>query len=89
MGTYVRDVARLRVRTVNSRDQVGNLRAAEIAARDLNGLSLYDALDRVTLIARVNPEKLDRAAVLDVAGVRLGVAVRALPPFRTVSRTAE
>lgn len=41
----------------------GNLYAAELAARELRGLSLHDALDLVALIARVRPDRLERAAV--------------------------
>jgi hypothetical protein len=42
--------------------QQGNLFAAELA-RELRGLSLYDALDLVILIARVRPDRLERAAI--------------------------
>jgi hypothetical protein len=41
----------------------GNLFAAELAARELRGLSLLDALDLVVLIARVRPDRLERAAI--------------------------
>ena len=41
----------------------GNLFAAELAARELRGLSLPDALDLVVLIARVRPDRLERAAI--------------------------
>jgi hypothetical protein len=41
----------------------GNLFAAELAARELRGLSLHDALDLVALIAKVRPDRLDRAAI--------------------------
>ena len=40
-----------------------NLWAAELAARELRGLSLHDALDLVVLIARVRPDRLERAAI--------------------------
>jgi hypothetical protein len=43
--------------------KTGNLWAAESAAREIRGLSLYDALDLCELIARAKPEKYDRAAV--------------------------
>jgi hypothetical protein len=41
----------------------GNLFAAELAARELRGLSLNDALDLVALIARVRPDRLDSVAI--------------------------
>jgi hypothetical protein len=41
----------------------GNLFQAEIAAREMRGLSLHDALDLVALIARVRPDRLERAAL--------------------------
>jgi hypothetical protein len=41
----------------------GNLFDAEIAAREMRGLSLPDALDLVVLIARVRPDRLERAAI--------------------------
>jgi hypothetical protein len=41
----------------------GNLFAAEMAARELRGLTLADALDLVALIARVRPDRLERAAI--------------------------
>jgi hypothetical protein len=40
-----------------------NLFQAEIAARELRGLSLADALELVVLIAAVRPDRLERAAV--------------------------
>jgi hypothetical protein len=40
-----------------------NLFNAELAARELGGLALDDALDLVVLIAETKPERLDRAAV--------------------------
>jgi hypothetical protein len=40
-----------------------NLFAAELAARELRGLSLHDALDLVALIARQRPDRLERAAI--------------------------
>jgi hypothetical protein len=40
-----------------------NLFQAELAAREMGGLSLYDALDLCALIAEVKPERLERAAV--------------------------
>ena len=43
--------------------QRGNLWAAEVAARELRGLSLDDALDLVALIARSRPDRLERAAI--------------------------
>jgi hypothetical protein len=43
--------------------QQGNLWAAEIAARELRGLALDDALDLVALIARSRPDRLERAAI--------------------------
>jgi hypothetical protein len=43
--------------------KTGNLFVAEIAAREMRGLSLYDALDLVALIAREKPERLERAAI--------------------------
>lgn len=41
----------------------GNLFAAELAARELRGLNLHEALDLVALIARQRPDRLERAAV--------------------------
>jgi uncharacterized protein with PIN domain len=41
----------------------GNLFAAELAARELRGLSLHDALELVALIARQRPDRLERAAI--------------------------
>lgn len=41
----------------------GNLFQAELAARELRGLGLDDALDLVALIARVRPDRLERAAI--------------------------
>jgi hypothetical protein len=43
--------------------QQGNLWAAEVAARELRGLALDDALDLVALIARSRPDRLERAAI--------------------------
>lgn len=43
--------------------KTGNLFAAELSARELRGLSLHDALDLVVLIARVRPDRLERAAI--------------------------
>jgi len=43
--------------------KTGNLYAAEMAARELRGLSLPDALDLVILMARVRPDRLERAAI--------------------------
>ena len=43
--------------------QQGNLWAAEMAARELRGLALDDALDLVALIARSRPDRLERAAI--------------------------
>jgi hypothetical protein len=40
-----------------------NLFMAELAARELRGLALNDALDLVALIAEVQPERVERAAV--------------------------
>jgi hypothetical protein len=40
-----------------------NLFQAELAAREMRGLSLVDALDLVCLIAAVRPDRLERAAV--------------------------
>jgi hypothetical protein len=40
-----------------------NLFQAEVAARELRGLSLVDALELVILIAGVRPDRLERAAV--------------------------
>src|SRR5690349_23602477 len=40
-----------------------NLFRAEVAARELRGLSLVDALELVILIASQRPDRLDRAAV--------------------------
>jgi hypothetical protein len=40
-----------------------NLFAAELAARELRGLTLPDALELVVLIARHRPDRLERAAV--------------------------
>jgi hypothetical protein len=40
-----------------------NLFMAELAARELRGLALNDALDLVALIADVQPERVERAAV--------------------------
>jgi hypothetical protein len=41
----------------------GNLFAAELAARELRGLNLHEALDFVALIARVRPDRLEPAAI--------------------------
>ena len=41
----------------------GNLFAAELAARELRGLNLHEALDLVALIARVRPDRLEPAAI--------------------------
>lgn len=41
----------------------GNLFAAELAARELRGLNLHDALDLVALIARTRPDRLEPAAI--------------------------
>lgn len=38
-----------------------NLWAAEMAARELRGLSLHDALDLVALIAQARPDRLEAA----------------------------
>ncbi len=46
-------------RAINAR----NLFQAEVAARELRGLSLVDALELVILIASQRPDRLDRAAV--------------------------
>jgi hypothetical protein len=43
--------------------QQSNLYVAEIAAREMRGLSLHDALDLVALIAREKPERLERTAI--------------------------
>ena len=43
--------------------QQGNLWAAEMAARELRGLALDDALDLVALLARSRPDRLERAAI--------------------------
>lgn len=40
-----------------------NLWAAEIAARELRGLCLHDALDLVALIAQVRPDRLEPAVI--------------------------
>jgi hypothetical protein len=40
-----------------------NLFQAELAAREMGGLSLNDALDLCALIAEEKPERLERAAV--------------------------
>jgi hypothetical protein len=40
-----------------------NLFAAEIAAKELGGLSLIHALDFLELLAEVKPERLERAAL--------------------------
>ena len=40
-----------------------NLFMAELSARELRGLALNDALDLVALIAEVQPERVERAAV--------------------------
>jgi hypothetical protein len=41
----------------------GNLFAAELAARELRGLNLHEALDLVALIARVRPDRFEAAAI--------------------------
>jgi hypothetical protein len=43
--------------------QKGNLRQAEIAAREMGGLSLYDALALRELLAGPDPARFERAAV--------------------------
>jgi len=40
-----------------------NLFAAELAARELRGLSLHDALDLVALIAQARPDRFEPAAI--------------------------
>jgi hypothetical protein len=40
-----------------------NLSQAELAARELRGLSLPDALELVILIAALRPDRLERAAI--------------------------
>ena len=40
-----------------------NLRAAEIAAKEMGGLSLIDALDYLVLLAELRPEKAQLAAI--------------------------
>jgi hypothetical protein len=40
-----------------------NVRGAEIAAQEMGGLSLLDALDYLELLAEVRPEKLPLAAI--------------------------
>jgi hypothetical protein len=40
-----------------------NLRGAEIAAKEMGGLSLIDALDYLVLLAAVRPDRFDTAAV--------------------------
>lgn len=40
-----------------------NLFQAELAARELRGLSLSDALELVILIAALRPDRLERAAI--------------------------
>jgi hypothetical protein len=40
-----------------------NLFMAELAARELRGLALDNALDLVALIAEVQPERIERAAI--------------------------
>ena len=41
----------------------GHLFHAEIAAREMGGLSLFDALDLCRLIAEQSPERFERAAL--------------------------
>lgn len=43
--------------------QTRNLFQAELAAREMRGLSLPDALELVILIAAVRPDRLERAAI--------------------------
>jgi hypothetical protein len=43
--------------------QQGNLFTAELADRELRGLSFHDALDLVALIARARPDRLEPAAI--------------------------
>lgn len=43
--------------------QQRNLFNAELAARELRGLSLHDALDLVALIAQSRPDRLEPAAI--------------------------
>ena len=40
-----------------------NLRGAEIAAKEMGGLSLIDALDYLVLLAELRPEKAQLAAI--------------------------
>jgi hypothetical protein len=40
-----------------------NLFAADLAAKELGGLSLVDALDYLGLVADARPERLERAAI--------------------------
>ena len=43
--------------------QQRNLRGAEIAAKEMGGLSLIDALDYLVVLAEIRPDRFDRAAV--------------------------
>jgi hypothetical protein len=48
----------------------GNLFAAELAARELRGLNLHEALDLVALIARTVPTAWSRPRSAGTAGSR-------------------
>jgi hypothetical protein len=43
--------------------QQGNLFAAELAARELRGPNLHEALDLVALMAQARPDRLESAAI--------------------------
>lgn len=56
-----------------------NLLGAEMAARELRGLSLHDALDYVALVAELRPDRFDGVAVrwhgrLEVESIGLTLA---------------
>ena len=62
--------------------KTGNLYAAEMAARELRGLSLLDALDLVILMARVRPDRLERAAIRWHGRLEIEATTLTLPESR-------
>ena len=71
-------------RTGGSRERSssGTLWAAEIAARELRGLSLHDALDPVALIAQSRPDRLEPAAIRWHGRLEIAAKVQTTRPDR-------
>jgi hypothetical protein len=57
----------------------GNLFGAEMAAREMRGLGLYQALDLVWLLARQRPDRLEKAALRWHGRLELEAAALSLP----------